>query len=486
MRRFVTVPASRPRLESSPGRRGWNVRRASVGVELRGDELVIACVRPGLRKRWMTASGRIAGFAQLAAEELRARVSEITGALDDPIVTLGLPRRDVMQRHLQLPAAAEKQLASVLELQLGLYKPNDDEEYCWDAAVARGARSESRSEGEQLAIALAFLSRARVEDLCAQFRAAGLPLARITVTQMAVLDWALRGGTSDSRLLLAEARGSEADIAVVEDGRCLATRSFALARDGAAAQVALQARQAIAAARTGAGAWRVLLGGQGATVWREPLSEFGETQELESFLATDVAATADAALGRDVLGAAALALAGFRGSGNYQLNLLPRELRARPQRWRNTPTYTLLALNVLLLVALVARRPLQQQVLLRRYQQELTSLERPASLIERELKKTERLEQRLGTLADFQQHGRQPLDALGEIAQKLPPDAWVSGFTCRNGQVDISGTAKAASAVLPALQASTQFDDVQFRGGLTREGGGAERFQIQMKLRAGR
>jgi len=482
------VPPSRPRLESSPGRRGWNVRRASVGIELRGDELVIACVRPGLRKRWLVASGRITSLAQLAADDLRARVQEITGALDDPIVTLGLPRRETMLRHLQLPAAAEKQLDSVLELQLGLYKPSDDEEYCWDAAVARGKRAESDSDSEgQLSVALAFLQRARVEELCAQFRAAGLPLARVTVTQMAVLDWALRGEPKDARLLVVEARGGEADIAVIENGRCLGTRSFSTSPDTSSSQITLQVRQAIAAARcNGTGAWRVLLGGQAAAALREQVGEFGETQDLDSFLATDVAATADAALGRDVLGAAALALAGFGGAGDYRLNLLPRELRAKTQRWRNTPTYALLAVNVLLLIALVARRPVQQQLLLRRYQQELTTLERSASLVEHELKKTERVQQRLATLGEFQQRGRQPLDALGEIAQKLPTDAWVSGFACRNGQVDISGTAKAASAVLPALQASTQFDDVQFRGGLTRETGGAERFQIQMKLRASR
>ncbi len=92
----------------------------------------------------------------------------------------------------------------------------------------------------------------------------------------------------------------------------------------------------------------------------------------------------------------------------------------------------------------------------------------------------------MSALKDFQERGRKPLDALGEIAQKLPPDAWVSGFTCRQGQIEISGIAKSASAVLPALKASTEFDEVQFRGGLTREAAGTERFQIQMKLRASR
>ncbi len=479
---FRTVfQPTRPRVERNTARRALHLRRAAVGLELRGNALHVACVRPGLHRKWITATGVVADFATLATSELHAAVLIITGPLDDPLIALGLPRRELMLRHIQLPIAAEKQLQSVLDLQLGLYKPSDDEEFCWDAATARSS--------EQLSIALAFLQRERITGLCDRFRDAGLPLTRITATQMAVLDWALRGAEPQSRRLFVDVRGTEVDLAVTEGTRCLATRSVPLAQgDHAAQQIAAQARQITAAAR-GAGTEpiTVVLGGEGSEELIQALAEFGSVECLEQHVAAEAAFSAESdGSGKLFLGAVALALEGFGWSGPCRLNLVPKAKRPTPRRWRNTPTYVLLAVNVLLLAAVATRQPLQQHVLLQRYEAELAGVERQANLVDRQLRKSEKLEQRLSTLKDFQEAGRRPLDALGEVAQKLPPDAWVNGFTYRQGEVDISGTAKSASAVLPALKGSAEFEEVQFRGGLMREGTGNERFQIQMKLRASR
>ena len=61
-----------------------------------------------------------------------------------------------------------------------------------------------------------------------------------------------------------------------------------------------------------------------------------------------------------------------------------------------------------------------------------------------------------------------------------------AGGLAKRVKVELAGTAKSASAVLPALQTSAQLQDVQFRGALTRESSGAEHFQMQIKLRATR
>jgi len=139
----------------------------------------------------------------------------------------------------------------------------------------------------------------------------------------------------------------------------------------------------------------------------------------------------------------------------------------------------------LLLAALAGRAPLERHLLLKRYDVELAQMDRQASLVEREMKKSHAIEQQLATVNDFQRQGRQPLDALSDLAQKLPPDAWVSTFNYRQGQAEITGQAKSASALLPVLKQAPSIDDVQLRGGLTRDAAG-ERFQMQLKLRASR
>jgi hypothetical protein len=469
----------RPRLARRARHHGWSLRPAALGLELRGTSLFAACVWPGMNRRWLSVTGVIENVPQLTAEQLREKLRELASAAgaEDPIVVLGLPRRDVMVRHLALPAAAEKSLANALQLQLGLYKPSDDEDFCWDAAVVRNS--------EQLAVSLAFVPRTRIEELAAKLHDAGFPVSRLTTAQFATLDWALRAVEDREalRLLLVQSRGIDVELALVDKGRCVASRSFART-PGDAAVFATETGKLLAAHRASSSEpLTVVYSGSDAAEWRSALAAFGETQELAQFCGAWALTESSEGSPDEYWGAIALALDGSNWSGDYHINLLPKELRPARRRWQNAPTYVLLALNVVLISALAARGPLQRQITLRHYNHEIAGVERAASLVESKVKKQDQTQARLAALQSFQEHGRRPLDALSSVAQKLPPDAWLNVYACRDQKVDISGTAKSASAVLPALKSIAQFDDVQFAGGLTRDGEGSERFHIQLKLK---
>jgi Tfp pilus assembly protein PilN len=474
------LPRSRrPRLARRTRHHGWSFRPAVLGLELRGTSLFVACVWPGVTRRWLSVTGVIEDVPNLSAEQLREKLRELAAgaAAEEPIVVLGLPRRELMVRHLTLPAAAEKSLANALNLQLGLYKPSDDEDFCWDAAVVRS--------NEQLAVSLAFVPRTRIEDLAAKLHDAGFPVSRLTTAQFSTIEWTLRAAADrdNLRLLLVQSRGMEMELALVDKGRCVVSRSFTRVA-GDAASVASEVGKLLAAHRSsGSEPLTVVYAGADAAEWRSALTEFGETRELAQFCdAWSLTETVDGAPD-EYWGAIALALDGLNWTGDYHLNLLPKELRATRRRWRDAPTYALLAANVLLLTMLAARGPIQRQITLRKYNHEIASIDRNASLVKRKIKKQEQIAARLAALQAFQERGTRPLDALSSVSQKLPPDAWLNVYTCKDQKIDISGTAKSASAVLPALKAIAQFDDVQFAGGLTRDTEGSERFHIQMKLK---
>src|ERR1051326_1368957 len=167
------VPLSRkPRVARRARHHGWTLRPATLGLELRGTSLFAACIWPGMNRRWLSVTGVIHDVPNLTAEQLGEKLRELTAPAGaaDPTVVLGLPRRDVMVRHLALPLAAEKSLDNALNLQLGLYKPSDEEDFCWDAAVVRGS--------EQLGVSLAFVPRPRIEELAAKLQDAGFPVSR--------------------------------------------------------------------------------------------------------------------------------------------------------------------------------------------------------------------------------------------------------------------------------------------------------------------
>ena len=467
----------RPRVSRRKQHHGWSLRAATVGLEIRGTSIYAACIWPGVGRRWLSVTGIIEDVPQLSAESLREKLRALLApaGAEDATIVLGLPRRDVMVRHLVLPAAAEKSLANALSLQLGLYKPSDEDDFCWDAAVVR--------TGEQLAVSLAFVPRPRIEEITAKLHDAGFPVSRLTTAQFSTLDWTLRAAeeTESLRMLLVQSRGAEMELALVEKGSCIGSRSFSR-KSGDAAALSGEIRTLLAAHRI-TEPLTVVYAGADAAEWRGELSEFGEARDLAQFCdAWSLTESTDEAPD-EYWGAIALALDGLNWTGDYHVNLLPKELRAARRRWQNAPTYALLALNVLLLTSLAARGPLQRQITLRRYDREISSLEQKSSLVEREVKKQDRIAARLDALRLFQEQGRRPVDALSSIAQKLPPTAWVSNYTCRENKIDISGLAKSAPDVLPALKAVPQFENVQFAGGLTHDPDGGDRFHIQMKLK---
>src|ERR1700758_177133 len=95
MRRMAPQPKP-PRVERSARRHSWSLRRAALGIELRGESLYLACVRPGWNRRWLRATAVIDNFAHITGEQLRERIGGLLAeaGVEDPIVVFGLPRRE--------------------------------------------------------------------------------------------------------------------------------------------------------------------------------------------------------------------------------------------------------------------------------------------------------------------------------------------------------------------------------------------------------
>lgn len=470
--------ASRPlRLHTHAARVRWAMRRPVVGVEVRGENLYLACVRPGIGRRSLVGTGKIAAFRGLAVEELRSQLRKILAqwGAEDPVVVVGWPRRDVIVRHLDLPAVAEKALDEALQLQLSLFKPNDDVEFCSDAVAVR--------DGDHFAASLVLLPRAGIENLVAKFAEAGCPVARLTVTQFALADLALRGAPADRppRFLLIHQRGTEVEFVAVQAGAVVYSRSLSLPGDGdaSAAQLSAAIEQALANLRW-TGSVPVVTAGSLTEPTEEALARLGPVQRASKWLSrSDVRGPQT----EESWGAVALAVDGGDWFAPYRLNLLPGELRPRRRHWGYLPTYGLVAVNVLLLLALGLRAPIQRRVLLRQYRSAIAGLQAHASRSEQQIEKEKQLRQQLAMMLQFQEQGRHPLDLLSDVASKLPADAWLNFFTYHAGQVEIDGSAKSASAVLSSLQSLTDVEDVRFGGALTRDSAGLEHFRIQMRLK---
>jgi len=476
LRRFASFQSVNSRTISR-----WVPRRPVLGMELEGDSLSLVCIKSEVGRVPRAYFGSISEFASVSPQDLGRKLQEFLQPShgEEPVVVLGLPRREVMVRFLSLPSAARKSFAEAVALQVEMYKPTDSEPFDWDTCVIEEQRC--------LATTLLFTPHSLAEKYTSLFAQTGYPLTGILPTQFSLLHIFLcfRQGAGTQRCLLLDCNKAEAELALLEGKRLVYSRSLPFARESAtlASDVLAQIRLAYSSLRwkESAGQVVVVSGHVPETVERA-LASFGSVERLEDNIKLS-GLPEQPALQR-YTGAAATALSHLSGNRrSYYLNLLPAAMRPVRNQMRHLPTYVLLAANAVLLLAVGLRIPLQNYILLRQYRKEIAGLQTRADEMKQLLQEGRAMRQELLALDAFQQRGRQPIDALNEVAQKLPPEAWLNSFSCKKGQVELNGSAKAASPLLPLFQASPQFQDVKFNGALIHDASGAERFRLQMRLK---
>lgn len=458
----------------------WMPRRPVLGIELDGQSLSLACFQFALGRRPHVFLGSIPDFALLSPEELGKKLREFLQPLkgEEPLISLGLPRREVMVRFLDLPVAAKKSVSEAMALQVEMYKPTDTELFDWDTTVVE--------EPERLAVTLLFTPHPTVEKFANPFAQAGCPLSRITATQFSLIQVFLRArqGPDSQRYLLLDYKDGGAELALLEGPRMVYSRSFPLGGDAAAAaQIMAQIQLAFSSLRwKESGEYVALLVRAVPEPVRSALRSLGSVERLAQKISFP--GLPDRPGLQKYTGAAAVALASLTPRHcPYRLNLLPAALRPTSARLRHLPTYALVAANVALLLAIGLRVPIENYVLLQQYRKEIAGIRVRSDEMKQLLQSGRSMRQELLAFDAFQQHGRQPLEALNEIARKLPSDTWVNTYSCKKDVVELTGSAKAASPLLPLFQSSLQFQDVRFNGALSQDSSGAERFRLQLRLK---
>jgi len=460
----------------------WIPRRPVLGMEQDGNSLLLVCLKPGWGRAPVSYFGSIPEFASLTAEELRKKLQDFLKPLvgEEPLVVLGLPRRETMIRFLNLPATAKKSLKEALSLQVEMYKPTDNDTFDWDSVVV--------DDKEQLSAALVLVPRNAAEKFVDLFARAGYPIDRITVAQFAQLHLLLRAepAPQNKRYLLVDGRNQDLELALLEGKKLVYSRSLPLERDGAAISfdVLSEVRQAFATLR-----WKeadeslvILVAGDLPAPVEMQLESLGPVHKLKELIRQQ-ALPEQGGLNR-YWGAAAIAMSAFSGRRQaYSINLLPVGLRPQRSHSRYLVTYVLAGANAALLLGFLLRIPVQNYVLLRQYHKEIAGVQVRAGEIRSLLERERAMREEIVELEGLQKRGRMPLEALNEIAQKLPQDSWLNTFSCKKGQVELTGSAKAASPLLPLFQSSPQFQDAKFNGALTQDSAGAEHFRLQMKLK---
>jgi Tfp pilus assembly protein PilN len=386
-------------------------------------------------------------------------------------VALVIPDHELLFKKVVLPAAAGENLDQVLEYEFENYFPFKREDALFDYLVLKRTKGVT----EDVHVLLATLKRERYEFFRGFTDRMGLNLVRIEPAVSAEIPAILslvRKKKVQFPLMLVHPNERAWEISLWKDSATLEWKRVSREPDEGLAELlsdrartpmnGLQAKSVSCA----------LLGpeGNGARELPEP---FQHLNLEESFQQVGWPSYTPGVL----LGMGA----GLRdmGSPTPGLDLLPPEKRKRKRRGG---LYLFAFLGILVMVgamALLITPYLQARRTLNVLEQKYSALSPQLGALERRREQIDRIRSDMEVLTRVPR--RNALDVLLHLTPLVPEDSWVQNFTLNNDVIQIKGYSKNASELIPVLENSPHFKDVEFTSPVVKRGS-LENFNITMKI----
>src|SRR5512136_1333357 len=120
--------------------------KTSIGVEIRQDDLLISSLQRNLAGAVFTHFKRIAGYRLRERAEVQREMDQFfrSNGLSRDSVVLGVPRRDFVIRHLDLPLEVADNLKQVVLYQVQSFEPTEEEKFYFDYALVNSNQASKR------------------------------------------------------------------------------------------------------------------------------------------------------------------------------------------------------------------------------------------------------------------------------------------------------------------------------------------------------
>jgi general secretion pathway protein L len=181
--------------------------------------------------------------------------------------------------------------------------------------------------------------------------------------------------------------------------------------------------------------------------------------------------------------ALAAAYAGVIRDASPSINLLPAEERWQPHPGARLPIYALGATAALLALTLASHAWIERALYDRALESTLRRLEVPAQQLRRQNQETSSLETRAAVLDNLRAGNWQKLHLLQQLTKLLPDGTWLQELQINEDTVEINGFSSHAGELVPPLENSPYFTQVEFTAPITRDNQNREVFRIRMRLK---
>ena len=171
---------------------------------------------------------------------------------------------------------------------------------------------------------------------------------------------------------------------------------------------------------------------------------------------------------------------GEKGQADGVFTFVPSEAAQRPS---SRLSRGLVALNLVLLVCVVAVPLVQQQRHLDRLSAQFAEVRAAATTAAGLQQQIDKHSAQSRYLFGYKAERPASVELLEELSRRLPDDTWLFRLEVRDGKVHLQGTSTRASSLIAGLEGSAFFQGVRFASPVTQDGAsGRERFHLSASV----
>jgi len=457
--------------------------KVSLGIDIRGGVVCHAL----LSKVFGQIQLLDWGIEELSAEDkdapevLKEKLAALVARLPKrPTLTaVGLPRRFVTMRSVNMPAVGDEELRGILDYEVERHIPFPPEEVYYDFQVLE-------RDAEKATVLLAAARKEEIGRYFALLQEAGIRPTAIGVSTCASLNTLLYNQERDAEPLSAiiDLRNGEAELGLARKGILRSARYVTLDPSAPLEVLASEISALLAQLEVNGSqpAGRISISGTGAgrgdllhhltertglaTEFLQPFRRI-KTQGVDPLAAHSLGA----AVGLALNGLVPLPLA---------IDLLPKELAPARRDPRLATTFRLTALIVVLGLAYLVNGAIRERHALSELTAKLHRVQTEAAKVEQLKGEVGTLARQIATLRTIDQEEIRKLDILRELVQILPKGVVLTLFSVEKREVKIGGTIPgSASDLISILEQSPVFENAQFTSPVAQRGAEGQEFQVK-------
>ncbi len=459
--------------------------KTSIGVEIRGEDILLSSLQGNLSGGTFTHFKRVADYRHRDTMELRQEIHLFlrTNVLGQDNIVLGIPRRDIILRHLELPAEVAGNLKQAIRYQVQSFEPTEEDSYYFDHAVVN-----KTGKNKRLSILLVMVRKSILDNYLQLMHELGIQPASVTCSTLALTNLFLQNGKNlqDKTYILADVAPSSLELLVLHHGMPMYSQE-SLKEAGLSWKdlILKEINEAVSRIRLGpeSSIEQIVLAGESSEEAYDGLKdEIPECALLKNI--THIRSTAESRRYLQEAGiATGLAYTSMARNPAVKINLLPDAFRFKQPRWAYITAAVLGLVILVLLAGMLFHRQVQDRRSLRDLDREIASLKAPVARVQELRRQTEEREKEIDTIEALYRKKDAALEVLQELTIIIPDDTYLNNFLYRDGSISIAGLSDSATELIPILENSPLLRNVVQRGNIFRNAQtGKDQFSIEAEL----